>query len=276
MISAPGFKMKGMRKMTHKFISQRCKKQRIAYFVVLFSFIAPILFYIVEMCLGMFESDEMLTLLQCVVGIVVLHVPDFLSHRFRFEVPTFLYVFYLIFLYCAIFLGEFADAYNRVAYWDVLLHCSSSLASGFVGFMFISILNRSEHIVFRLSPKFVSLFAFCFSVAVGGLWETYEFLVDHMMGLNMQKFTLPDGTVLMGHLALIDTMEDIIIDMIGALIASVIGYFSILKNKGWLVPKLHAPHPRQKVKKSYHLEEHVRHHASPSESEQTEAKPPIK
>ncbi len=218
----------------------------------------PIVFYIVEMFLGVFDSSKMLTLLQCVVGIVVLHVPDFLSHKLRFEVPTFLYVFYLIFLYCAIFLGEFADAYNRVAYWDILLHCSSSLASGLVGFMFISILNRSEHVVFRLSPIFVALFAFCFSVAVGGLWETYEFLVDHMMGLNMQKFTLPDGTVLVGHAALLDTMEDIIIDIVGALIASAIGYFSIINNKGWLIPKLHAPHPHHEKKKSYHLDEHHR------------------
>lgn len=227
--------------MRDKLISKRSKKQRAAYLIVLFSFIAPIVFYVVQMCLGMFETSKVLTLLQCLLGIVVLHIPDFLAHKLRFEVPTFLYVFYLIFLYCAIFLGEFADIYNKVAFWDTLLHCTSSLASGFVGFMFISVLNGDEHIVFRLSPKFVALFAFAFSVMVGGLWEIYEFLVDGMMGLNMQKFTLPDGTVLLGHMALRDTMEDIIIDVIGALIASVIGYFSILKNKDWLVPKLLEP-----------------------------------
>ncbi|MBQ9748279.1 MAG: hypothetical protein IJV98_05790 [Clostridia bacterium] len=241
--------------MTHKLISKRCKKQRIAYLVVLFSFLLPIVFYIVEMCLGIFDSDRVLTLLQCVLGIIVLHVPDILSHKLRFEVPTFLYVFYLIFLYCAIFLGEFADIYNRVAYWDILLHCASSMASGLVGFLFISILNRSEHVVFRLSPKFVALFAFCFAVSVGALWEIYEFLVDHLMGLNMQKFILPDGTVLVGHAALIDTMEDIVIDILGALIAAVIGYVSILKNKDWLIPKLHASHPKHLPKKSYHLHE---------------------
>ncbi len=104
--------------------------------------------------------------------------------------------------------------------------------------MFISILNKSENVVFRLSPKFVALFAFCFAVAVGGLWEIYEFLVDELMGQNMQKFILPDGTILIGHQALSDTMGDLIIDAIGALIASIIGYISILKNKDWLVPKL--------------------------------------
>jgi hypothetical protein len=205
------------------------------------------------MCVGVFETDKMLTLLQCMLGILVLHIPDFLAHKLRFEVPTFLYIFYLIFLYCAIFLGEFADAYNRVYFWDTILHCSSSLASGFVGFMFISILNGDEHIVFRLSPKFVALFAFAFSVMVGGLWETYEFLMDGIAGLNMQKFITPDGAVLVGHAALRDTMEDIIIDIIGAFIASIIGYFSIKKNKDWLVPKLLDP-KKEKEKKAASME----------------------
>ncbi len=101
--------------MKKKLIARRSKKHLVAYIIVLFSFILPIAFYIVEMCLGIFDTDKVLTLLQCVVGIIVLHIPDVLSHKLRFEVPSFLYVFYLIFLYCAIFLGEFADIYNRVA-----------------------------------------------------------------------------------------------------------------------------------------------------------------
>ena len=242
--------------MKHELISKRCKKQRIAYLLVLGSFLAPIVFYVIQMIFGTFDWSNLLTLLQCMLGILVLHVPDFLSHRLHFEVPTFLYVYYLIFLYCAIFLGEFADAYNRVYFWDTLLHCSSSLASGFVGFMFISVLNGDEHLVFRLSPKFVALFAFAFSVSVGGLWEIYEFLMDGIFGLNMQKFILPDGTVLSGHLALTDTMEDIIIDIIGALIASAIGYFSIKKNKKWLVPTIRDTHPK-KNKEYAHAEKTV-------------------
>lgn len=216
----------------------RTKSQRIAYWVVLISFAAPLIYYLVEMVLGVFDTVNLLTMLQCALGLIVLHVPDFLSEKLRFEIPSLLYVFYLVFLYCAIFLGEFYDMFNRVPFWDVILHCSSSLVSGFLGFMFVAILNKSEKVMFRLSPVFVSLFAFCFAVTIGALWEIYEYVFDGLLGLNMQKFTTPDGTVLVGHAALVDTMEDIIIDAVGGFAASVIGYISLKHKKEWLVPKL--------------------------------------
>ena len=109
---------------------------------------------------------------------------------------------------------------------------------GFFGFMFITILNRDEHTLMSLSPFFVSLFAFCFAVTIGAVWEIYEFTADGLMGFNMQKYTLADGTQLVGHAALADTMKDIIVDCIGALIATVIGYISLKKNKKWIIPKL--------------------------------------
>lgn len=214
------------------------KRYRLAYWFVLICFAAPILFYLLQMLFGEFDTANLLTMLQCMLGIVVLHLPDVLSERLRFEVPAGLYVFFLIFLYCSIFLGEFYDMFNRVAYWDVLMHCSSSVVTGLIGFMFVAILNKSEKVMFSLSPLFLALFAFCFSITIGSLWEIYEYIFDGLLGLNMQKFIEPDGTVLVGHAALVDTMEDIIIDAIGALAASVIGYFSLKKRKDWLVPKL--------------------------------------
>lgn len=134
----------------------RTKSQRIAYWVVLVSFAAPLLYYLIQMVAGTFDTVNLLTMLQCVLGLVVLHLPDFLSEKLRFEIPSLLYVFYLVFLYCAIFLGEFYDMFNRVPFWDVILHCSSSLVSGFLGFMFVAILNKSEKVLFHLSPHFAS------------------------------------------------------------------------------------------------------------------------
>lgn len=209
----------------------RTKSQRIAYWVVLVSFAAPLLYYLIQMVAGTFDTVNLLTMLQCVLGLVVLHLPDFLSEKLRFEIPSLLYVFYLVFLYCAIFLGEFYDMFNRVPFWDVILHCSSSLVSGFLGFMFVAILNKSEKVLFHLSPLFVSLFAFCFAITIGTLWEIYEYTFDGLLGLNMQKFITPDGTVLVGHAAIVDTMEDLMIDAFGGLVASVIGYFSLKHNK---------------------------------------------
>ena len=82
------------------------------------------------------------------------------------------------------------------------------------------------------------LFAFCFSVALGSIWEIYEFAADGLVGMNMQKFMLADGTLLVGHAALADTMKDIIVDVLGSLLASVIGYFSIRKGGSWYIPTL--------------------------------------
>jgi len=223
----------------------RTRSYKIAYWFVLVSFAAPILFYLVQMVVGTFDTANLLTMLQCVLGLVVLHLPDFLSEKLRFEIPNALYVFFLIFLYCSIFLGEFYDMFNRVSYWDVIMHCSSSLATGFIGFMFVAILNKSEKVMFHLSPLFVALFAFCFSITIGSLWEIYEYTFDGILGLNMQKFIEPDGTVLAGHAALVDTMEDLMIDAVGGLTASVIGYFSLKHNKDWLVPKLLDPKPKK-------------------------------
>ena len=109
---------------------------------------------------------------------------------------------------------------------------------GFFGLMVVTILNRDRHLAVSLSPFFVCLFAFCFSVALGAVWEIYEFAADGLFGMNMQKFMLADGTVLAGHAALADTMKDIIVDVLGSLLASTIGYFSIRKGDGWYIPTL--------------------------------------
>ena len=82
------------------------------------------------------------------------------------------------------------------------------------------------------------LFAFCFSVTIGSLWEIYEFIGDGLFGLNMQKFMTAQGELLVGHNALRDTMKDIIVDVLGALLASVIGMISIRRGTRWYIPTL--------------------------------------
>ncbi|MGN1080743.1 MAG: hypothetical protein ACI4QV_01500 [Acutalibacteraceae bacterium] len=183
-------------------------------------------------------TDYTLMLVQCILGLIVLHLPSLLTRKFKFEMPSLLYIVYLIFLYCAIFLGEVRDFFYEVPHWDVVLHGMSAVMAGLFGFMVVSILNRSESVTMKLSPLFVALFAFCFAVTIGAVWEIYEFTFDGLLGLNMQKFRLEDGTELVGHAALTDTMKDIIVDSIGALAASVIGYFTLKSKKQWLNPTL--------------------------------------
>ena len=218
------------------------------YISVTLSFLVPIVYLVLRMIFGgsgstseagfHSESDYLLMLMQCVLGLVTIHLPSILERKFRFELPSLLYGFYIVFLYCAIFLGEVRSFYYLVPQWDSVCHFCSSMMMGFFGLMVVTILNRDRHLAVSLSPFIVCLFAFCFSVALGAVWEIYEFAADGLFGMNMQKFMLADGTVLAGHAALADTMKDIIVDVLGSLLASTIGYFSIRKGDGWYIPTL--------------------------------------
>ncbi len=210
---------------------------KILYYFVLASFIIPIAYLVWRIASGVEGSksraDYALMLVQCALGALVIHLPSFLERKFKLEIPAFLYIMYIIFLYCAIFLGEVRSFYYIVPHWDDFLHCCSSMMTGMFGFMLVSILNRNRHVAIRLSPAFIALFAFSFSVTFGALWEIYEFAFDGIMGLNMQKFALESGEQLIGHEALRDTMSDIIVDCCGAFVASFIGFLSLKLKKGW-------------------------------------------
>jgi len=170
------------------------------------------------------KSDYTLMLLQCILGLVVMMIPSFIERKWSISIPNYMYVLYFIFLYCAIYLGEVRSFYYHFPYWDTVLHAFSGAMLGALGFSLISILNSSKTTHVQLSPFFVSLFAFCFAVAAGAIWEIYEFSFDSLLSLNMQKYMLEDGTQLVGQSALADTMKDIIVDTVSALVISENGY----------------------------------------------------
>ena len=228
-------------------MKQKNRLGRILYFWVNLSFLVPIVYLILRLIFGggssneagyHSDSDYLLMLMQCILGLVTIHLPGILERRLRFELPGLLYGFYIVFLYCAIFLGEVRSLYYLFPRWDSILHFFSSLMTGFFGLMVVTILNRDRHVSMNLSPLFVCLFAFCFSVTIGSLWEIYEFIGDGLFGLNMQKFMTAQGELLVGHNALRDTMKDIIVDVLGALLASVIGMISIRRGTRWYIPTL--------------------------------------
>ena len=99
-----------------------------------------------------------------------------------------------------------------------------------MGFILVDALNRLDRGI-TLSPVFIAMFAFCFAVSVGVLWEIYEYAFDGILGLNMQKSMLEDGTQLIGRAELDDTMKDIIIDVCGSLAAAIVGYISIKRQQ---------------------------------------------
>jgi hypothetical protein len=180
------------------------------------------------------ESEYILMLLQCAAGILIMFLPGFLSKKFSLTIPGAMYILFVVFLFCAIYLGEVRAFFYQFKYWDVLLHGISGGMLGALGFSFVTLLNNQERIPVNLSPIFVSLFAFCFAMMLGVMWEVYEFAFDGLLGLNMQKFALEDGTLLVGRDALMNTMKDLIVDAVGALAVSIIGYISLKYRKGWL------------------------------------------
>lgn len=186
--------------------------------------IAPQPFDAADNAYASMRSDYVLKFIQCLLGLVVLSVPSMASRKLKFEIPNFIYIMYYIFLYCAIFLGEIMNFYYMIPHWDIILHFFSGAMLGALGFILVSQLNDSEMIRVSLSPFFVALFAFCFALSCGAVWEIYEFVFDGLLGLNMQKFMTAAGEILDGHSALRDTMSDLIVDTLAAGFISLLGY----------------------------------------------------
>lgn len=180
------------------------------------------------------KSDYVLMLLQCALGMIALLFPKWLEHKWQITLPSSMLLLYVIFLYCAIFLGEVRSFYYKIPHWDTILHTFSGGMLGAIGFSIVSLLNANKNVRSHLSPVFVAMFAFCFAVTLGVFWELYEYASDAILGTNMQKFMLEDGTFLYGHEALSDTMMDFLVDVLGAFVVSLIGYFAIRKDSDWI------------------------------------------
>ena len=180
------------------------------------------------------KSDYVLMISQCLLGIIAMRLPEMFERRWHLDFPSTMIFLYVLFLYCAIYLGEVRSFYYIVPNWDTILHTFSGGMIAVIGFSVISLLNNSDKIPINLSPIFVAVFAFCFALTMGVIWEIYEFAFDGFLGLNMQKFRLEDGVELVGRTALMDTMKDLIVDAIGAFITSSVGYFSLKYDKDWL------------------------------------------
>jgi hypothetical protein len=138
--------------------------------------------------------------------------------RFHHVIPYEVQIFAVIFLFCTIFLGEVRDYYLRLWWWDLALHASSGVLLGMLGVIVVFLMNERESGSVHLSPAFIALFAFFFSIGLGALWEIFEFAMDQIFGLTMQKPMLGDLS------GLTDTMWDLIVDALGAILMSIAGF----------------------------------------------------
>lgn len=201
----------------------------------------------------------------CVLTLFLFLLPPFVEKTFSIRLPTTLEVIAFLFIFCAEILGEINLYYEKIPIWDTMLHTVNGFVFAAVGFSLVDIFNKSDKFKFQLSPLFLAIVAFCFSMTIGVMWEFFEFSADMILKTDMQKDTLiayisstaldplrsntpfiiekintavlttADGEVFTMNsyldIGLIDTMKDLFVNFIGATIFSIIGYFYV-KQRG--------------------------------------------
>ena len=145
-------------------------------------------------------------------------VPLLMARRFRVFIPAEFEVLAIAFVFAALFLGEVRGYYTRFWWWDIALHTFSGLLLGMIGFLLVHLLNETEDVDMHMKPGFVAFFAFLFAVGIGTVWEIFEYGMDTLFGLDMQKAMWSDPS------GLTDTMWDLIVDVAGAAVISTLGY----------------------------------------------------
>lgn len=148
-------------------------------------------------------------------------LPPILAARWSFTIPVPFLVFTTLFFFASLFLGEAFDFYERLWWWDLALHGSAAVGFGLTGFLFVFMLFEGDR--FAAPPSAIALITFCVAMTVGAMWEVFEFLMDVSFGMNMQKSGLDD------------TMADLIINALGALVASLTGYVYLVRNSAGLL-----------------------------------------
>ena len=233
------------------------KKDRLTFAVYVLLRIAVILAMIASCLSGHYEN-----LFVCTLSLVLFLVPAFFETNFGIELPSAFEIIILLFIFAAEILGELGSYYVKVPIWDTALHTINGFLCAAVGFSLVDIVNRNERFKLQLSPLFLAIVAFCFSMTIGVLWEMFEFTADMVFKTDMQKdfvvhtissvaldptnsnkAVVIDGITdvavngqslgLGGYLdiGLIDTMKDLIVNFVGAVVFSIIGYFYV-KSRG--------------------------------------------
>ncbi len=203
---------------------------------------------------------------MCILTLTLFMLPSALEKHLRTELPNTLETIILLFIFAALIMGEIQSYYTTYEHWDLILHTLNGFLCAAIGFCLVDLFNREEQFSLSLSPAFMAIVAFCFSMTVGVLWEFFEYFMDEVLGCDMQKDTVVNhiatvnldptgGTTVItiqditdvivvaggeqislglgGYLdiGLLDTMEDLIVNLVGAAVFSVVGYFYV-KNRG--------------------------------------------
>lgn len=261
-------RMKVMKKALHMELREH-KSSFIVYVVLR-------LLVILMMILQIFNRNYENVFL-CILTLILLIIPSFVQINLKIELPTALEITILIFIFAAEILGEIQAYYLKFPFWDTVLHTVNGFLMAAIGFALVDILNRSKKFSIQLSPAFVAIVAFCFSMTIGVVWEFFECGMDQLFGLDMQKDTIvhtiksvmldptksnrPVGirdiqSVMVngqdlglgGYLdiGLLDTMKDLFVNFIGAVVFSILGYFYVKKRGKGILAKRFIPRLKSK------------------------------
>ena len=233
------------------------ENKKVAIFYTVLRFLV-ILCLIREIFIGNYHN-----VFLCILTLILFVIPFFVEDKFKVSIPNVLEIIILLFIFSAEILGEIQNFYNIIPNWDMILHTLNGFLAAAIGFSLIDILNSTDKFHIKMSPLFVAVVSFCFSMTVGVAWEFFEYTADSLLSTDMQKDTVVnkissvnltnanafnpqiiagidespiyycDNTITIsdGYLdiGLIDTMEDLVVNFIGALFFSILGYFYIKK-----------------------------------------------
>ena len=236
-------------------------------------------FLVILTMIAQFLNKHYESVAICLLTLVLFILPSAIERRLHIDLPDVLEIIILFFIFAAEILGEINEYYLIIPFWDTMLHTINGFLFAAIGFAIVNILNRDKNISMTLSPFYMAVTAFCFSMTIGVLWEIFEWTMDSLFALDMQKDVIMTGfnsvtldpgghnipyavnqitdTIVVfadgsqkslnlgGYLdvGLHDTMMDMFVNLIGAVIFSIIGYFYVKKDgQGWFakhfIPKV--------------------------------------
>ena len=222
---------------------------------------------VIAMMVAQFFNGNYENVFLCVLTLILFTMPALIERRLKVDLPDTLEIIILLFIFAAEILGEIRAYYVKFPYWDTMLHTMNGFLCAAIGFSLVDLLNRHDKATLRLSPFYMAVTAFCFSMTIGVLWEFAEFSMDQLFLMDTQKDTIihefstvlldptnknvavpvrdiadviivhSDGTQealgLGGYVdvGIHDTIEDLFVNFVGAVVFSTVGYFYV-KSRG--------------------------------------------
>lgn len=237
--------------LTQKY-KQKIKKKnvgnKILYYLLqvltLMTAIASLVMYIVKR-----EGLETTAnqIFMCVMALICINIPAFLEKKFKFYIPNYISIILYVFIFAHYVLGEVLKVYDHSIVFDKILHTTSGVIMSFIGFSFIFMLNKINPEKMKLSPFFIVLFTFCFTMTTEYVWELFEYSADRLLDLNMQRWqdgiteTLENGSVISSvpyGSGLKDTMGDMAVNILGCLGVCVYALVGMKLKPDWFDGKL--------------------------------------